>query len=103
MNCNGVQSFSFGKPALTSCNGVQSFSFSSFCNTIELEQPAVLIGPNNSGKTTVILLHKFAVLSREPILLNKGRYYELIKFLPKKSVDSEVIEKLDLLVKYLKY
>ena len=69
-------------------------------------QKQIFINNANNKKLSIFLdkvLHKFAVLSREPILLNKGRYYELIKFLPKKSVDSEVIEKLDLLVKYLKY
>jgi energy-coupling factor transporter ATP-binding protein EcfA2 len=48
------------------------------------------------------VLHQFARLVHEPLLLNKGQYYELIKFLPKQTVDSEVIDKLDLLVKYLR-
>ncbi|MCK5521974.1 MAG: AAA family ATPase [Thiomargarita sp.] len=55
---------------------------------------------NASNKKLSLFLEKvlrqFANLVHEPLLLNKGRYYELIKFLPKQAVDSEVVEKLDL-------
>ena len=47
------------------------------------------------------VLHQFAHLAHEPLLLNKGQYDKLIKFLPHQALDSEVTEKLDLLVKYL--
>ncbi|HID99799.1 MAG TPA: AAA family ATPase [Thiotrichaceae bacterium] len=63
---------------------------------------------NNAGTKKLSLfldkvLQKFASLVQQPRLLNKGRYYELIKFMPQQAVDSEVMEKLDLLVKYLKH
>jgi len=54
---------------------------------------------NHNNKLSLFLdkvLQKFASLVQQARLLNKGRYYELIKFLPKPAVDSEVIEKLDL-------
>jgi hypothetical protein len=47
------------------------------------------------------VLHQFAHLAHEPLLLNKGQYDKLIKFLPHQALDSEVTEKLDLLIKYL--
>ncbi|HAI68471.1 MAG TPA: hypothetical protein DCM38_03425, partial [Gammaproteobacteria bacterium] len=61
---------------------------------------------NNAGNKKLSLfldkvLQKFASLVQQPRLLNKGRYYELIKFMPKQGVENEVIEKLDLLVNYL--
>ncbi|RKZ59419.1 MAG: AAA family ATPase [Candidatus Parabeggiatoa sp. nov. 3] len=61
---------------------------------------------NNAGNKKLSLfldkvLQKLANWVHEPRLLNKGRYYELIKFLPQQAVDSEISEKLDLLVKYL--
>lgn len=36
-----------------------------------------------------------------PLLLNKGNYYELIKFINQKDVDPEIKEKLDYLSQYL--
>jgi len=69
-------------------------------------QKQTFINNASHKKLSVFLdnvLQKFASLVQEPRLLNKGRYYELIKFMPKSAVDSEVIEKLDLLVKYLKH
>ncbi len=44
---------------------------------------------------------EFARKQNEPVLLNKGEFYRLIKFTPKDDIPKEVSEKLDLLVKYL--
>jgi len=67
-------------------------------------QRQLFINNANNKKLSEFLEHvlqKFSDLNHKPRLLNKGRYYELIPFLPKSAVDSEVTEKLDLLVKYL--
>ncbi|RKZ50677.1 MAG: AAA family ATPase [Candidatus Parabeggiatoa sp. nov. 2] len=68
-------------------------------------QRQLFINNANNKKLSEFLDHvleKFSELNHKPRLLNKGRYYELIPFLPKPAVDSEVTEKLDLLVKYLR-
>ncbi|MEK8020701.1 MAG: hypothetical protein VSS75_027860 [Candidatus Parabeggiatoa sp.] len=61
------------------------------------------------GSTDIEMLKAFAEWLDHPAKtvltdkLNKGRYYELIKLMPKQGVENEVIEKLDILVKYLKH
>ena len=97
---------------------------------IELGHPAVLIGPNNAGKTSVIqalalwnrgiknlrrtllrnlkmskftdqVFEEFAKSQNQPILLKKGEFHQLIEFMDIEDIPAEVTEKLDLIVKYL--
>ena len=74
-------------------------NFSNFC-IVAPDKGAL----NDCKKLSLFLdkvLQKFASMVQQPRLLNKGRYYELIRFMPKSAVDKEVIEKLDLLVKLI--
>ncbi len=47
------------------------------------------------------LLERYSDLSSQPVPLNKGRYYELVPFLPVKEVDKEVYQALDEIVRIL--
>lgn len=47
------------------------------------------------------VLIKYSELSGLPIPINKGHFYELIKYLPKEQVDTEIINVLNLIVEYL--
>jgi len=48
------------------------------------------------------VFESFSKQNDQPILLNKGEYYKLIEFIEPDNIDSEIIEKLDLIIKYLK-
>ncbi len=37
-----------------------------------------------------------------PLIINKGNYYELVKFVNLKDIEPEIKEKLDYLIQYLK-
>ena len=37
-----------------------------------------------------------------PLIINKGNYYELVKFINPKDIEPEIQEKLDYLIQYLK-
>jgi hypothetical protein len=39
--------------------------------------------------------------NRHPPLLNKGQYYQLVQFVNRESIPNEIVEKLDLVEKYL--
>ncbi len=43
----------------------------------------------------------YAEHAKQPILLSKGGYYQMIRFLDPESVNPEIVEKLDLIVQYL--
>ncbi len=47
------------------------------------------------------VLLKYSQLSSQPIPINKGQFYELIKYLPVDQVDDEIKNVLDLIVEYL--
>jgi len=47
------------------------------------------------------VFEKYAQESQQPILLNKGEFYQLVQHVNKDDISQEVIEKLDLIVKYL--
>lgn len=47
------------------------------------------------------VLKKYNELSGLPIPINKGHFYELIKYLPREQVDSDIINVLNLIVEYL--
>ncbi len=62
-------------------------------------QRQTFINNANHKKLSAFLDHvwkNFAKLTNEPRLLNKGQYYQLIKYLPRDMIDIEVSEKLDL-------
>ena len=44
---------------------------------------------------------KFAAIHKQPILLNKGNFYKLIDYCPRKELPDEIHEKLDILVRFL--
>lgn len=44
---------------------------------------------------------KYAAVSSSPVLLNKGKYYELIEFIPAEKVNSEIRFVLDLIKKFI--
>ena len=44
---------------------------------------------------------EYSRLTQKPVLLNKGQYYQLVKYLPPSEFDPEITEKLDLIVKIL--
>ena len=45
---------------------------------------------------------EFSHQTNLPVLLNKGQFHRIIRVMDKESVDKEIIEKLDLIYKYLK-
>jgi AAA15 family ATPase/GTPase len=47
------------------------------------------------------VFQKYSVESGQPILLNKGRFFELIKFLPPLKISKDIITALDLVEKYI--
>lgn len=68
---------------------------------IELGNPVILIGPNNSGKTTADRL--FAEFVRKlglPNLLQKTDYHVLARYVPRELIDPEVIRVLDDIVDF---
>jgi hypothetical protein len=47
------------------------------------------------------VLAKYSQLSGQPTPINKGQFYELIQYLPKEQVDTEISNVLDLIIEYL--
>jgi predicted ATPase len=55
------------------------------------------------SRFTEEVFKEFAAKLEEPVLLNKGEFYQLIEYVPEEDIPKEVSEKLDLLVKYLQW
>ena len=55
------------------------------------------------SKYLEMTLEAYCESSGQPNPLNKGEYYKLIKYLIPENVDAEVVEKLDLVKRYLKH
>jgi len=75
---------------------------------IELDHPAVLIGPNNCGKTSAIQAVALSSFAREffkrfaervggQMLLKKGELHRLVALVDAKAIAAEVSDKLNAL------
>ena len=73
-----------------------------FYNLSKSLQRNILRGYKMSSFAEKVFLD-FAKETNEPILLNKGEFYQLIEYMQKEDIPKEVPEKLELIVKYLDF